>query len=40
MKPKLYCKVEDYISPGRDQIPADLIQAGGKNIAVWDPQTH
>jgi hypothetical protein len=40
MKLKLYCKVEKYISPGSDQIPVDLIKAGGKNIAVWDPKTR
>jgi hypothetical protein len=28
-----------YRSPGADQIPAELIQAGG-NITFWDPQTY
>jgi hypothetical protein len=25
-----------YKAPGSDQIPAELIQAGGGNIAFWD----
>jgi hypothetical protein len=25
-----YCKIRKYKSPGSDQIPAELIQAGGK----------
>jgi hypothetical protein len=29
-------KLKRYKSPGVDQIPAELIQAGGKNIAFGD----
>jgi hypothetical protein len=32
-------KLKKYKSPGSDQIPAELIQAGGE-ILVRDPQTH
>jgi hypothetical protein len=29
-------KLKRYKVPGSDQIPAELIAAGGKNIAFWD----
>jgi hypothetical protein len=31
-------KLKKYKSPGSDQIPAELIQGGGWNITVCDPQ--
>jgi hypothetical protein len=30
-------KLKRYKLPGCDQIPAELIGAGGGNIAFWDP---
>jgi hypothetical protein len=34
-------KLKRYKSPGSDQIPAELIQAGGETLlTVCDPQTH
>jgi hypothetical protein len=33
-------KLKKYKSPGSNQIPAELIQAGRRNITVRDPQTH
>jgi hypothetical protein len=35
-----FAKLKKYKSPGSDQIPAKLIQAGGKILTVCDPQTH
>jgi hypothetical protein len=31
-------KLKEYKSPGSDQIPAELIQAGDKNVTACDPQ--
>jgi hypothetical protein len=33
-------KLKNYKSPGSDQIPAELYQAGSDNDSVCDPQTH
>jgi hypothetical protein len=33
-------KLKKYKSSGSDQIPAELIQAGGRNITVYNLHTH
>jgi hypothetical protein len=33
-------KLKKYKSPGSDEIPAELIQAGGKNVNVCNSRTH
>jgi hypothetical protein len=32
--------LKKYKLPGSDQIPAELIQAEGETLLVFDPQTH